>query len=368
MRLLYVADNGFSFHEGKYYYSRPNAVNSTQYEKYFESICFIARQSAFKDSMLPIDKNRKVALVGRYDMKGLKRALIDAKDDFDAVLVRNGLLGCFAAKYAKDLGKLLISYCGSDPFEFQLSQGTLKGKLIAYYWRNLERRKMQLGDYAHYCTDVLRKRYPCRGPYLICSNVSIKSDKVVILNRENKIKQPHDYYKIGLMGQYRDNDQKGISTVIKALGLLRGDYRFEIVGDGNAERYYPALKQLGLGDKVRFLGYMSDKNQINSWLDDLDFYVQPSLSEGLPRATIEAMSRGCPVVASNVCGMVDLLSEKYLIKPKDYKALAEIIKKMSDEQEMLLAAQTNFQKASEYAEDIRDKKLDAFFTAITQER
>lgn len=366
MRLLYVADNGFSFHEGKYYYSRPNAVNSAQYEKYFDSICFIARQSDFKESMLPIDNNRKVALVGRYDMKGLKRAMLSIKDEYDAVLVRNGLLGCFAAKYAKELGKLLISYCGSDPFEFQFSQGTLKGRVIAYYWRQLEKRKMQLGDYAHYCTDVLRKRYPCRGAYLICSNVSIKVDKDILLRRENRIKQPHNHYVIGLMGQYRDNDQKGISTVIKALNVLKGDYRFEIVGDGNAQRYYPALKQYGLEDKVSFLGYMSDKNKINSWLDNLDFYVQPSLSEGLPRATIEAMSRGCPVVASNVCGMVDLLSEEYLIKPKDHNSLADKVKKMSDVQEMLLAARRNFEKASEYAEDIRDKKLDAFFTAITK--
>ena len=116
---------------------------------------------------------------------------------------------------------------------------------------------------------------------------------------------------------------------------------------------------------MSFLGYISDKNQLNEWLDGLDIYVQPSLSEGLPRATIEAMSRGCPVIATNVCGMIDILEEEYLIKPKDYKALADKVRWLSKPAEMLRAAKTNYSKASEYEEDIRDKKLDDFFFSIT---
>ena len=138
-----------------------------------------------------------------------------------------------------------------------------------------------------------------------------------------------------------------------------------MVGDGNPDRYAEEIQKSGLEGQVSYLGYLSDKNKINQWLDELDFYVQPSLSEGLPRATIEAMSRGCPIVASNVCGMVDILSDKYLIRPKDYKALAAKIAKMSATAEMIEAAKANFEKAREYAEDIRDRKLDEFFHKIT---
>ncbi len=364
MKLLYIADNGFAYYNGKYYYSRPNAVNSIQYMKYFESICYIARNSAYRESMLPIESKNKVLLVGRYNMKELKRAMINMQFDYDAVLVRNGLLGCFAAKYAKQLDKFLISYCGADPFEFQMSQGTIKGYLIAHYWRGLEKKKMMLGDYAHYCTNVLYERYPCRGPHLICSNVSINPSKNVLEKRLLHIQKPHTFYKIGLMGQYRDNDQKGISTVISALRILGGQYRIEVVGDGITKRYESAISNLSSENQVSFLGYMSDKETINEWLDQLDFYVQPSLSEGLSRATIEAMSRGCTVIASNVCGMIDLLDKDYLIQPKDYHTLAEKIRRMSNIEEMMNAARTNFEKAAEYAEDIRDKKLDGFFQNI----
>lgn len=368
MRLLYIADNGFALNNGKFYYSRPNAVNSEQYRKYFTSICFIARNSSYRDNMMPIDEDSKVVLVSRYDIKAVKQAMTKLSDDYDAVLVRNGILGCFAAKYAKQLGKILISYCGADPFEFQMSQGTLKGKIIAYLWRHLERKKMLLGDYAHYCTKVLYERYPCNGPFLICSNVSINPTQEILDKRINKIKGPHNIFKIGLMGQFRDNDQKGISTVIKALKILGVQYRLEVVGDGLTERYNAAISNLDAREQVSFLGYYSDKDKINAWLDQLDFYVQPSLSEGLSRATIEAMSRGCVVIASRVCGMIDLLPQEYLIQPKDYQRLAELIKQSSNENSMHLAAEANFQKSMEYREEVRDKKMNNFFSSITNKR
>ncbi len=368
MRLLYIADNGFAFHEGSYYYSRPNAVNSDQYLKYFDDICFIARSSKYTKSMLPIDAQSKVALVGRYDAKAVKRAMVSMRDDYDVVLVRNGLLGCFAAKYAKQLGKKLISYCGADPFEFQLSQASLKGILIAHYWRRLERKKMMMGDYAHYCTKVLYDRYPCTCPYLVCSNVSVKPDSAVLNRRIEKINQHNSVLTIGLSGQYKDSDRKGIRTVIEALNILGKVYRFEVVGEGTPNRYSDMINRYNLKDSVSFLGYISDKNKINEWLDRLDIYVQPSLSEGLPRATIEAMSRGCPVIATNVCGMIDILEDDYLIKPKDFRTLADKIKWISKPEEMLKAAKVNYSKASEYAEEIRDKKLDDFFYSITDKK
>lgn len=364
MRLLYIADNGFTMNNGVYYYSRPNAVNSDQYHKYFDSICYIARYSFYNEKMLPIGNNSKVILVGRYDIHGVKKAMITLLTEYDVVLVRNGLLGCFAAKYAKKLGKVLISYCGADPFEFKMTEDTLSGKLIAYYWRHLEKRKMELADYAHYCTQELYNRYPCMCPYLICSNVSIKAHQDIIDGRFKKECQTNGTFRMGLIGQFRNNDNKGILTVIKSLGLLGKKYQLEIVGEGDPARYQKEICKLKLENQVQFLGYISDREKIYAWLDDIDIYVQPSLSEGLPRATIEAMSRGCPVIASNVCGLIDLLPNDYLISPKDYRTLSEKIIWLSKPEQMKKAAEQNYYKSLEFTEDIRDKKLDDFFMKI----
>jgi glycosyltransferase involved in cell wall biosynthesis len=48
------------------------------------------------------------------------------------------------------------------------------------------------------------------------------------------------------------------------------------------------------------------------WLDAIDIYVQPSRQEGLPRALIEAMSRGLPAFGARTGGIPELIDEKFL--------------------------------------------------------
>lgn len=366
MKLLYIADNGFSCHNGTYYYTRPNEINSLQYLKYFENISYIARISRYKGNEIPINKECYVRLVGRYAIKDLKVAMYEMRHNYDVVIVRNGLLGCFAAKCTKRLGKTLISYCGADPFEFQKSKGTILGLLVAYFWRGLEKRKMLMADYAYYCTKVLYDRYPCHCPYIVCSNVDVQIDREILAKRLAKIGFECKEYTIGLIGQYKDNDNKGISVVIKALAILGDKYRFQVVGDGEPKRYKKMINKLRLEGRVDFLGYVSDKKQLNEWLDNIDFYVQPSLSEGLPRAVIEAMARACPTLGTDICGMKELLENDYLIRCKDYKALACKIKEMTTFEVMRKAAKVNFSKAKNYSTEIRDKKLDDFFYTLVK--
>ena len=139
-----------------------------------------------------------------------------------------------------------------------------------------------------------------------------------------------------------------------------------MVGDGEPKRYKKMINKLRLEGRVDFLGYVSDKKQLNEWLDNIDFYVQPSLSEGLPRAVIEAMARACPTLGTDICGMKELLENDYLIRCKDYKALACKIKEMTTFEVMRKAAKVNFSKAKNYSTEIRDKKLDDFFYTLVK--
>ena len=367
MRLLYIADNGFSYHEGYYYYTRPNEVNSSQYLRYFDDVLYIARKSSYKGNEIRIKANSKVRLVGRYDIIALRKAMNNLEDDYDVVLVRSGFLGCFAARYAKQLGKILISFSGSDPYEFYMSKKTLKSYFIAHIWRKWESKKMMLADYAHYCTSVLYERYPCNCPFLVCSDVNVHKDEIALKNRIDKIVSRRDEVVVGLMGQFDSNENKGIPFAIRALGLLPSNYRIEIVGNGRPEKYKKLIDKIGLGQKVLFKGYYQDKRKIDSWLDSVDIYIQPSLSEGLPRATIEAMSRGCPVIGSDVCGMKDLLPNEWMVNPKDYRALASAIKRMAHVELMKKAAERNYKVACNYTSEIRDKKMDIFFGMIVNQ-
>jgi glycosyltransferase involved in cell wall biosynthesis len=102
--------------------------------------------------------------------------------------------------------------------------------------------------------------------------------------------------------------------------------RFVIVGDGvlrpELERH---ARNLGLGDRIIFTGWRRDLPRIYA---DLDVLAVTSNNEGTPVSAIEAMAAGCPVVATNVGGLPDLIREGEtgcLVPPGDAAPLAEAV-------------------------------------------
>ena len=80
-----------------------------------------------------------------------------------------------------------------------------------------------------------------------------------------------------------------------------------------------------LPDGVTFEPSVGDRRAVFNWLDDLDLYLQPSYTEGMPRALLEAMSRGLPCCASAVGGIPDLLPDECLSLAGDCDSLAKNI-------------------------------------------
>ena len=84
-------------------------------------------------------------------------------------------------------------------------------------------------------------------------------------------------------------------------------------------------RELGISDRVRFLGFRDDAAAV---LQALDLFVLPSLSEGLPLAVLEAMAAAKPVVATAVGGNLEVVVDGqtgYLVPPRDPSALASRI-------------------------------------------
>ncbi len=78
------------------------------------------------------------------------------------------------------------------------------------------------------------------------------------------------------------------------------------------------IKELGVEKRVRFLGYVPD-NDLPALYSGALMLVFPSLTEGFGAPPLEAMSCGCPVIASNtssvpeVCGDAVLYIDPYSI-------------------------------------------------------
>jgi glycosyltransferase involved in cell wall biosynthesis len=102
--------------------------------------------------------------------------------------------------------------------------------------------------------------------------------------------------------------------------------RFAVVGDGEERAALQALaRELGLGDAVIFTGWQRRLERIYS---DLDVLVNSSWNEGTPIPIIESLAAGCPVVATAVGGIPDLLDRGrmgMLVPADDAQTLADAI-------------------------------------------
>jgi glycosyltransferase involved in cell wall biosynthesis len=120
--------------------------------------------------------------------------------------------------------------------------------------------------------------------------------------------------------------QKGQRYLIEAAAQLTPtmpDVRFLMVGDGalRAELEDLALAH-GVADAFVFPGIRTDIPEI---LAASDLFVLPSLWEGLPLSLLEAMAAGCPVIATDVGGVSEVLHHQetgLLVPPADVQALA----------------------------------------------
>ena len=132
---------------------------------------------------------------------------------------------------------------------------------------------------------------------------------------------------IGAVGSL--TPEKGLEGLLEAASMLRERYpqlQVAIVGDGILRpRLQERARQLGIQDSVHFTGIVDD---VRDWLANFDLLVMPSLSEGFPTVLLEAMAMGCPVVASCVGGIPEVVVDGehgLLIEPGDAGVLAKAI-------------------------------------------
>ncbi len=117
---------------------------------------------------------------------------------------------------------------------------------------------------------------------------------------------PEDVPLVGIIGRLLP--VKNHALFLEAAALVHAEMpqaRFVIVGDGQLRQMLvQQAKHAGLADHVIFTGWQKDVADIYS---DLDMLVICSLNEGTPVPIIEALAAGCPVVATDVGGVADLL-------------------------------------------------------------
>lgn len=176
-----------------------------------------------------------------------------------------------------------------------------------------------------------------------------------VLSEEVVLKKKPNTFVITMVAGFRE--EKDQDTLIKSLKYLPANCILWLVGDGVRRTICEDLVQsLGLSDRVVFAGIRTD---IPNILKTSDVIVMSSHWEGLSLSSIEGMSVGKPLVASDVDGLHEIVSGNGLLFPhQNERALAgiilELMKKPDYAQKI---AEKCFEKASQY--DI-SKTVDAY--------
>jgi glycosyltransferase involved in cell wall biosynthesis len=100
------------------------------------------------------------------------------------------------------------------------------------------------------------------------------------------------------------------------------------VGDGPEEQALRAQAEtLGISRRIRFAGFAAVE-RMRLYYSAADVTCLPSTEEGWPNVLVESLACGCPIVASSVGGVpeiVDLTGDGILVPPADPTRLREAL-------------------------------------------
>ena len=152
--------------------------------------------------------------------------------------------------------------------------------------------------------------------------------------------------------------QKGMPDLVQAAAAVAGalpEVRFVLVGDGELrEQLQRDVSRRKLERQVLFAG-TRPLAVLPAWLGAADLFVLASHFEGMPLSMIEAMAAGCPVVATTVGGIPEVMGDATagkLIPPGDPPRLAEAIEGVLRDSEGRCAMRTAARQRAE-AFDVR---------------
>src|SRR5580692_3070903 len=174
--------------------------------------------------------------------------------------------------------------------------------------------------------------------------------------------------------------RKGVDYLLRALPLVLEErpVKLFITGDGDRRREWEDLtRSLGLESRVEFLGFVS-ADRLADLYRTSDAYVHPAIfddnddTEGLGVVLIEALVNECPVVASRVGGIVDVIEHEHtglLVPQKNARALADAILRLLGDRALahrLGTAGRVFAERHFDWEPITDNTEDLYYRACTR--
>lgn len=354
-----------------------------RYLKYFDQLVVISREDEDKCNLVhnggylktnghrvavcPIPEYRNIpdVLLKKNEIRGKMERVLE---DCDAAIIRlPNVLGLMACRICLEKHIPYIIEMLACPWDGYMSHTNKIGKIIAPIMYMLNRKEIKRSKNTVYVTSsFLQKRYPTMGNAYSCSDVELGENEELLIDK--KIKRYRNIksidYSFGTVANIQMK-YKGHVYMLKALKKLKKKgyhSKYYLIGNGSDNRLRKICEKYNLQDDVVFVGSL-DHNAVMKALDEIDVYVQPSLQEGLPRALIEAMSRGCVCIGSNCGGIPELLDRECIFPKRNAKKLYEIIVSM-DKEKIIHYSTSNFERSKDYSERKLSEKRDRIYMTL----
>lgn len=170
---------------------------------------------------------------------------------------------------------------------------------------------------------------------------------------------------IGVPGTLRP--MKGHPFFLNSVAPLlheRGNLRVAITGEGASDfaaRMKEKIRCLGIGEQVKFLGWVED---MPAFYRACDLVCIPSRAEPFGRTAIEAFAVETPVVASSVGGLETIVTDKetgLLVPYGEESALSDTLRCLLDAPELRRELAQNARQAAEknYHEQVYKRRIEA---------
>jgi len=243
--------------------------------------------------------------------------------------------------------------------------------------RSLLRNCSQAAAAAYVTKQTLQRRYPTGAGAYTCSlpDVALGGRLADVETIEKRKRRANELatgcrrpVRLGFAGSLEVH-YKGADVLVRAVALcLRQGLSIEahIAGDGRSRPQFESLAhELGISRSVLFHGQLPAGEAVFDFLDSIDIFVMPSRAEGLPRALLEAMARGCPCIASAVGGIPELLVPEALVPPSDQYQLATAIERFVGDRELLMRMiERNLEVAKGYRPELLAESRSRFLSEV----
>lgn len=381
-KILYAYENTVELFNGNYYHSHLNSFINRYLYLGNKITCLVnvknrkSKEELSQTEKINTDFLQIVPIVKINTVKKLltktpvNKRIIKREVIYNDIIIARlpSIIGEQAIHYAKKKSKPYIVEVVGCPWD-SLWNHSFRGRLIAPIRFYFTRKYVYNAPFVHYVTqNFLQKRYPTKGYTLGCSDVSLPElSEDVLSSRLQKIDASHSITNLATTAAV-DVKFKGQEYVIQALGFLKKEgyiYHYYLIGGGNPKYLYNIAQQCNVENQVHFLGDLPH-DEVFNYLDSIDLYVQPSKQEGLPRAVVEAMSRGCPTIGSSIAGIPELLNKECLFKKGSVKQISSLLKSYTKKR-MKQEAIRNFNYAKTFQLETLNKKREKFYNYFLEQ-